>query len=166
MEIHPPKPPVSSDTFKTHITPTLSMLTERLKPVRTYNPTYQTRSLDSLERGFWFVRFEITDSNQSERVGLGDSDAALPIWPSSVFGDFWSFLSDFIGRDGRAGWGVWCILERDGEARSCQVTLKIYAWGEIAMHMYLLLFLASERRIRGMGAQWRDSREKVVIQMP
>lgn len=46
------------------------------------------------------------------------------------------------------------------------LTLKIYAWGEIAVHVYLLLFLASERRIRKMGAQWRDSREEVIIQMP
>ncbi|PLB38897.1 uncharacterized protein BDW47DRAFT_104492 [Aspergillus candidus] len=44
-------------------------------------------------------------------------------------------------------------------------TLKIYAWGETAEHIYLLLFLASERRIRRMGARWRDSRDEVVIVM-
>jgi hypothetical protein len=60
---------------------------------------------------------------------------------------------------------VWCILERD-VLLSDRVTLKVYAWGEVAMHVYLLLFLASERRIRGMGAQWRDYREEVVVQMP
>ncbi|CAI7594159.1 unnamed protein product [Penicillium bialowiezense] len=160
MEIHPPKPPVSSEPFTTHITPTLSMLTERLKPARTYNPEWQTRSLDPLERGFWFLHLDC------ERDGLGEADLALPVWTSSVFATFWSFLSDFIGRDGRAGWGVWCILEQDGDLRSGLVTLKIYGWGEIAMHTYLLLFLASERRIRGMGAQWRDSQEEVIVQMP
>jgi hypothetical protein len=44
--------------------------------------------------------------------------------------------------------------------------MKVYAWGEIASHIYLLLFLASERRIRGMQAEWRDGAEDVVIQMP
>lgn len=34
------------------------------------------------------------------------------------------------------------------------------------MHIYLLLFLASERNIRGMGAQWRDARGEVVIELP
>jgi hypothetical protein len=171
LEIHPPKPPISSAPFKTHITPTLSMLTERLKPARTYNPSSQSRALDPLERGYWFVRFTISDSvtdtdrdtDQQER-DRADSNVPGPIWPAPLFRAFWSFLTEFVGRDGRAGWGVWCILERELGPR--QVTLKVYAWGEVVMHVYLLLFLASERRIRGMGAQWRDFREEVVVQMP
>ncbi|KAN0084728.1 hypothetical protein V8E54_001195 [Elaphomyces granulatus] len=113
-------------------------------------------------------------------------------WTYPFFAQFWSFLDDFIARDGRAGWGVWCILEerqtpnrRDhsrlvtvsrltdpserqrGEFGTAQpLTMKVYAWGEIASHIYLLLFLASERRIRGMQAEWRDGAEDVVIQMP
>lgn len=167
LEIHPPKPPVSSTPFQTHITATLSMLTERLKPARTYNASYQTRDLDPLERGYWFVRFNITDTDQHHRDRDSDStlDGTSPVWPSPLFRTFWSFLSDFVGRDGRAGWGVWCILERNGVS-PCEVTLKVYTWGEIAMHVYLLLFLASERHVRGMGAQWKDSREEVVVQMP
>jgi hypothetical protein len=172
LEIHPPRPPISSTPFKTHITPTLSMLTERLKPSRTYNPSSQSRELDPLERGYWFVRFRITDlETTSNRAGIHtdqererDPTTSDPIWPAPLFRAFWSFLSEFVGRDGRAGWGVWCILERD--LGLGQVTLKVYAWGEVVMHVYLLLFLASERRIRGMGAQWRDYREEVVVQMP
>lgn len=143
------------------------MLTERLKPARTYIPSYQTRDLDPLERGYWFVRFDITGTDRDrdrDRDTLHSN--AIPTWPSPLFEAFWSFLTDFIGRDGRAGWGVWCILERNGDSRSSQVTLKVYAWGEVAMHIYLLLFLASERRVKGMGAQWKDSREEVVVQMP
>lgn len=84
-----------------------------------------------------------------------------------------------MGKDSRAGWGVWCILEYTDVSPSfliaapvhsanevVQVQLKVYAWGEIAMHIYLLLFLASERRVRGMGLQWRDSRDEIVVQMP
>ncbi|KAJ5278401.1 hypothetical protein N7524_004554 [Penicillium chrysogenum] len=88
-------------------------------------------------------------------------------WPYPLFHAFWSFLSDFVGRDGRAGWGVWCILEAAPSTLShSHVSLKVYTWGEVAMHVYLLLYLASERRVRGMGVQWRDAREEVVIQMP
>ncbi|KAJ5844866.1 hypothetical protein N7534_008535 [Penicillium rubens] len=88
-------------------------------------------------------------------------------WPYPLFHAFWSFLSDFVGRDGRAGWGVWCILEAAPSTLShTHVSLKVYTWGEVAMHVYLLLYLASERRVRGMGVQWRDAREEVVIQMP
>ncbi|KAJ5520984.1 hypothetical protein N7463_001437 [Penicillium fimorum] len=189
LEIHPPRPPISTSPFTTHITPTLSMLTERLNPARTYKPSAQSRPLDPLERGYWLVRLTIEPHQHRDPADLPDqtpspkpgitSPTPKPkprpkedrIWPSPLFHAFWSFLSDFVGRDGRAGWGVWCILEADTPAPSTissdtHLSLKVYAWGEVAMHVYLLLFLASERRIRGMGVQWRDSREEVVIQMP
>ncbi|KGO50092.1 hypothetical protein PEX1_081350 [Penicillium expansum] len=201
LEIHPPRPPISTAPFTTHITPTLSMLAERLKPVRTYKPSTQTRPLDPLERGYWLVHLAIEnpqnrdrdspdllpdpDSNpKSETTNHIQTSTTKPTpnpnpkleentqtWPSPLFHAFWSFLSDFVGKDGRAGWGVWCILEAAAPApstlsRDTHVSLKVYAWGEVAMHVYLLLFLASERQIRGMGVQWRDSREEVVIQMP
>ncbi|KAI2709166.1 hypothetical protein CBS147332_6225 [Penicillium roqueforti] len=197
LEIHPPRPPISTASFTTHITPTLSMLTERLNPARIYNPSTQTRPLDPLERGYWLVQLAIED--QTHERDRDRDPADLPLvpspnpkhgttnpnanamlnsnpkenkrsWPSPLFHAFWSFLSDFVGRDGRAGWGVWCILEAatppSTRSSDTHVLLKVYAWGEVAMHVYLLLFLASERRVRGMGVQWRDAREEVVIQMP
>ncbi|KAL2846808.1 hypothetical protein BJX68DRAFT_268522 [Aspergillus pseudodeflectus] len=183
LEIKPPPPPIASSPFITHITPTLEMLTKRLKSPRSYNPTNQTRDLDNLERGYWCLRINIT-SNGPEKP-----TAPNPIsWDTTFFLNFWTFLSDFIAKEGRAGWGVWCIAEDEtpssrtpvpqetpeGEASQLlgtprttqQLAVKVYAWGEIACHIYLLLFLASERRIRKMGAQWRDARDIVVIQMP
>ncbi|KAL2216508.1 hypothetical protein M432DRAFT_582861 [Thermoascus aurantiacus ATCC 26904] len=175
LEIHPPPPPVSTEKFKSHITPTLHMLAERLKLSRTYRPTRQTRELHPLERGFWLLLINVFIQQKSE-VGARNN------WTLSFFTRFWSFLSDFIAKEGRAGWGVWCILE---EAQSSgtdtapstsqryengnntkSLTLKVYAWGEVAAHVYLLLFLASERRIRGMRAQWKDGVEETVIEMP
>ncbi|KAJ9480519.1 hypothetical protein VN97_g13040 [Penicillium thymicola] len=197
LEIHPPRPPISTAPFTTHITPTLSMLTERLNPARTYKPTTQTRPLDPLERGYWLVHLAVEEPRSLERTSAdladpnpipesGTTNATqnptsrsrskskpkeiMRTWPCPLFHAFWSFLSDFVGRDGRAGWGVWCILEAAAApstlSSDTHVSLKVYAWGEVAMHVYLLLFLASERRIRGMGVQWRDAGEEVVIQMP
>ncbi|KAJ5817321.1 hypothetical protein N7447_009554 [Penicillium robsamsonii] len=178
LEIHPPRPPISTSPFTTHITPTLSMLTERLNPARTYKPSTQSRPLDPLERGYWLVRLAIEPQQHRDPADLPDQTPnpkprpkKYRTWPSPLFHAFWSFLSDFVGRDGRAGWGVWCILEAGTPtpltiSSDTHLSLKVYTWGEVAMHVYLLLFLASERRIRGMGVQWRDSREEVVIQMP
>lgn len=109
-------------------------------------------------------------------------------WDRELFSRFWGFMEDLIAKEGRAGWGVWCVLEREEPEvesgadrdlvpdRGCDLhptyppnpesfVLKVYTWGEIAPHVYLLLYLASERWIRGMGAQWRDASEGVVIQM-
>ncbi|KAL4984262.1 hypothetical protein BDW68DRAFT_167348 [Aspergillus falconensis] len=185
LEIKPPPPPISSSPFKTHITPTLEMLSNRLKSPRTYNPIFQTRDLDTLERGYWYLRLTLVRGSESESENhnqtiAGTSSAAL-CWDKPLFTRFWTFLSEFICKEGRAGWGVWCILEdqrdRDrhtngeystsiGPINAQFLSLKVYAWGEIASHIYLLLFLASERRIRKMAAQWRDGRDEVVIQMP
>lgn len=163
LQIQSPLPPISTAAFTSHITPTLAMLATRLRSARTYTPLHQTRPLDKLERGHWFVPLTLVE----------DGVAADPnTWDMMFFARFWSFLSDFITEQ-RAGWGVWCILEEapavpaKGPACSLRNTvLKVYAWGEIAAHIYLLLFLASERRIRKMGAQWRDGADQVVIQMP
>lgn len=219
LQIHPPPPPISSAPFTTHITPTLAMLTERLNPGRTYKPTTQLRDLNTLERGYWAMRIGIVHFDQlSDRPDIdvhteharGQSESkAQPstatkpqdqndkrIWTAAFFTRFWTFLSEFIGKDARAGWGVWCFLDLDenhlGDPSPVPVTdssnpaalaaprtmpprsntdavsvlLKVYTWGEIAMHIYLVLFLASERRIRGLGVQWVDARGEVVIQMP
>ncbi|KAL4786273.1 hypothetical protein BJX76DRAFT_130122 [Aspergillus varians] len=197
LEIKPPPPPISSSPFTTHITPTLEMLAKRLRSPRTYSPTTQTRSLNSLERGYWYLHLRI---NLAPEVNPSNLSPSPSFWDKPLFSRFWTFLSDFISEEGRAGWGVWCILEDEdedqnevmipapqetdgdgepntttaaaaaaaaGHARSEQsVSLKVYAWGEIACHIYLLLFLASERRVRKMGAQWLDSRDEIVIQMP
>ncbi|KAJ5404364.1 hypothetical protein N7509_004235 [Penicillium cosmopolitanum] len=234
IKITPPPPPISTSPFITHITPTLSMLTQRLKPERIYKPLRQTRDLDKLERGYWALRIPIhTAPNQDSNLAQSSAAAAAAAtspnptqkpWDIPSFYRFWSFLSDFIGKDARAGWGVWCIVEQINKAdptassdtkeqsqsqshslpstastdidnpsppppskhtgtqaatstttpkdtpipgpESLSLSLKLYAWGEVAMHVYLLLFLASERRVKGMGAEWRDSGEKVVISMP
>ena len=216
LEIHSPPPPISTSSFTTHITETLSMLTKRLNPTRTYKPLHQTRPLHQLERGYWAMHLTIQPDNQDQTNKKTNSPVPVPVpdpvsapsrnqnpntdpadqgpanpeknklikdqpqdqdpdhnWSLSTFHRFWSFLSEFIGNS-RAGWGVWCVLEH-GEAlsvpenhldESIRVQLKVYAWGEIAMHVYLLLFLASERRVRRMGMHWKDSLEELVIQMP
>ncbi|KAL4900685.1 hypothetical protein BDW74DRAFT_161358 [Aspergillus multicolor] len=150
------------------------MLTKRLNPLRTYNPTTQTRDLDTLERGYWYFHINLVPETEATAPG------SLPnptYWDKPLFTRFWTFLTELIAKEGRAGWGVWCILEERDPSRGAEadepakynaqaLSLKVYAWGEIACHIYLLLFLASERRIRKMGAQWRDGCDEVVIQMP
>ncbi|KAH8429717.1 uncharacterized protein LDX57_007388 [Aspergillus melleus] len=192
MQIRPPPPPISNKRFTTHITPTLSMLFKRLHSPRIYTPIQQSRPLDILERGYWYLRIDILHAD----ADANKSKTHPNTWDRFLFNRFWSFLSELVGKEGRAGWGVWCYLEdvsssvstdpgsgsetRSGSRTDSNSTsphnqrippahelgLKVYAWGEIAVHIYLLLFLASERRIRKMGAQWYDGSEEVVIRMP
>jgi hypothetical protein len=183
------------------------MLTERLKPARTYKPTHQSRELDKLERGYWVMNINIVTkaaaapTREQEKPSSkeipgsvsGSGSGPPQTWTETQFTHFWIFLSDFIVKEARAGWGVWCIVDRVesqpqrhppnthahnhadkgtdpatliAENTHIPVQLKVYAWGEVAMHIYLMLYLASDRRVRGMGLRWVDSWEEVVIQMP
>lgn len=202
MEIHPPSPPTGTGSFSTHITPTLLMLAGRLKLSRIFNPLKQTRSLKTLERGYWRLALSVdktvvSDSRVSPRATIArpEPQRTLPPhqWTHSFFSRVWNFLRNFIAREGLAGWGVWCLLTEvscsSSLPSSSSITssspqlspqlqtmatttttttnfiLKIYCWGEVAAHIYGLLFLATERRIRGMHLQWRDAADQVVIEM-
>ncbi|OJD10125.1 hypothetical protein ACJ73_09929 [Blastomyces percursus] len=228
LEINPPRPvPSSTAQFTTHITPTLQMLTNKLKLSKVYNPPRQKRPLRTLERGYWLLNLTISDSITSTNGNNKDNITALPWarssiatptskpWTSKHFFDFWGFLSKFIADDGRAGWGVWCICEPHSHPPpSCSmcsapsslshsvndltspdhiqcsaetgtqfyqqegrggpggaddakhVTVKIYTWGEVAPHIYLLMYLASDRSVRKVpGVQWRDGADEPVIFM-
>lgn len=171
LEIHPLPPAASSSPFDTHITPTLQMLSERLGVSRIFNPTQKARDLRILERGYWLFKVKVVNSKEEEKQQRHRYDDSF--WPLPLFIRFWSFLADFIGKEGRAGWGVWCVREPQNLSQGEIVELhpprvehvKIYTWGEVVPHVYLLLFLASERRIKSMCAQWRDAKDDVVIQM-
>ncbi len=90
LEIHPPRPPVGTAQFKTHLT--LSLTTVSAQLAKHFEPISHVRPLEPLERGHWLL-----------------STAGFP---SEIKERFWDFLLSFLN-EGRAGWGVWTI--RDGE---------------------------------------------------
>ena len=90
------------------------------------------------------------------------------------------------------GWGVWCTREAfDEECRPLSASeegtngggtadldqalqsvtprsaglgrVRVFCWGEVVEHVYLLLYVASRSRIRKVGAVWVDADEEVVI---
>lgn len=42
---------------------------------------------------------------------------------------------------------------------------KVYCWGEIVPEIWLLLFMASHRQIKGCGAAWIDAGGEIIVQM-
>jgi hypothetical protein len=146
------------------------MLAERMNLERHFRPAHQARALHTLERGYWFLRLPIDTSDPR--------GAPAPFWSLELFVQFWNYLSTFIAQEGRAGWGVWCICDLEEgahnggndniEASSGRVylTVKVFTWGEIAPHIYLLLYLATDKRVKTLpGLEWRDSKEEPVIRM-
>ncbi|GAB7342673.1 hypothetical protein MBLNU457_g0827t1 [Dothideomycetes sp. NU457] len=164
LSIHPPAPPTSLAPFKTHVTPALASLLAHPDISTKYDPHIQTRPVLLSERGFWSL------DTRSLRAAH-----AL---------EFWDFLTKFVGR-GSAGFGVWATrggdevrtvgsgssaevdeIQHEGVATKGLGTVRVFCWGEVVPHVYLLLYVASKSRIKKIGAQWLDAGGEVVVQMP
>jgi hypothetical protein len=143
LEIRPSAPRTSTAnlTAEMLITDPLQQLAKQISSQCQYPfaPCEQTRKLRPMERGYWLVNCERWDSNIRSRC--------------------WNVLGKYVGRD-LAGWGVSCT--RDAETRS----IRVYCWGIIAEHIYLLLHMASASKIKGTGACWIGGDGITIITMP
>ncbi|MCJ1362146.1 hypothetical protein MMC16_001248 [Acarospora aff. strigata] len=179
--IHPPPPQTTSLPFKTHITPTLALLATHVDLPKRYIPRTTTRPLRPLERGHWAVSCDtfapalrikiwkfLTDLVGGGRAGWGvwcewvtshpeeESDDASA---AGVEGDKASKprQGDDRKREQRA---------QGNQKRKEKEMIRFYCWGEVAPHIYIVLFLATSRMIKGTGARWVDGGGNVVVQMP
>jgi hypothetical protein len=136
LELYPPSPAVSIDPLTPDdcIPPKLAKLARDVSS--RYQPTIQ-RELEPFERGHWLV--DCTTWTPHARI------------------DAWNFIGEYF-KSGSAGWGVWCRRDKTHD------WIKLYCWGCVTKHMYLLLYLASGRALKYTGAQWKDADGEVVIQ--
>ncbi|EFQ26396.1 hypothetical protein CGRA01v4_05525 [Colletotrichum graminicola] len=138
LEIHPAGPPVGTTDLTPDdlLTPKLRELARQLNISKRYAPIVQERELRPFERGHWQLDWTRWRPTLRERA--------------------WHFLTDYI-LEGFAGWGVWCKRAEDWTG------LRVYCWGHIAGHVYLALYLASERALKKDVARWVDGAGEVVV---
>lgn len=78
-------------------------------------------------------------------------------WDEELRRSAWEFLGRHL-EGGLVGWGVSC--GRD-EAFSW---MRVYCWGGVVGHLYLVLWLASQRRVKATGTVWvAGDGERVVV---
>lgn len=124
-----------------------SQITKHLAAIKTKNPNRfkprnVQRDLESDERGFWRV-----DCTR---------------WRFNAQRDFWLLLCEHV-LSGRLGWAT--TLHRESMAHEDLGSVRIYCWGQIVEHMWLILWLCSEGKIFGLGSEWIDANGIVVINM-
>ena len=139
------------DKYTTHVTDSLRFLAEDSEIKGHYQPSTVLRDIRPLERGYWLI----------------DTSS----WLSQIQVDFWSFLEKLVG-NGSAGWGVWCTRGKSEESvppcdpnETSLGTVKVFCWGEIVKHVYLLLYVASKSKVRKLGLRWIDAEGKTIVQM-
>lgn len=140
LELHAPDPPTSIMEVESasFVTPGLERLAQDLNIPKRYRPKKKSRDLRPDERGYWLV------------------DCST--WNTQLKRDAWAYLANYVGT-GVAGWGIWC--RRDPDFRC----LRVYCWGLVTAHIYLLLYLASQRRILYTSTSWIDSEGVPVVVM-
>jgi hypothetical protein len=137
--IRAPAPQPSLQPFKTHITESLKYLSETPSLAQSYKPVSISRALEDSERGCWI--FNITPR------------------PAQLRSEFFQFLAKMI-EPGRVGWGVWCVRER-----ASSLVVRVFCWGEVVRHVYLMLYVASKSKVRKLGLRWVDAGGEVVVRM-
>ncbi|KAM0310994.1 hypothetical protein ACHAO8_007610 [Botrytis cinerea] len=104
-----------------------------------FNPTFQTRPCRPLERGYWLIHAEDLGDLLKKRL--------------------WSYLFRVIPK-GDLGWGI--SAERTNDWN----TVRVYCWGGVVKEIYLILFCASENKLKYGDACWKDADGEMVILMP
>jgi hypothetical protein len=179
---HAPSPQIIHSGYTTHLTRSLSALASRLPTAKFFRPISTTREIHSSERGHWALHIPVMlVINQSPtapaRTSLSSAsnDTSQISWTESQFIQFFRSLSSFI-RSGCAGWGVSIYQAPTPSNRappdhattvnSTTVILKITCWGEIVPHMYLAMWVLSDKRVGRLdGVVWKDAKGGVLVEM-
>lgn len=66
--------------------------------------------------------------------------------------------------DAGAAAGAGAVDRQWGGLKEGEV-VKVFCWGEVVGEIWILLFVASGRRVKGVGARWVDARGKAVVVM-
>ncbi len=141
--VRPQSPPVGNGPLTSFITPTLQSMMQTPELAGRYRPLYFTRPLIPAERGYWCME---TDE-----------------WPLDAQDDFWRFMERLISQS-ELGWHVWIIREPRGGQNGLGL-VKVFCWGEVVQHVYLVLYLASHRWTKKAGCTWVDGTDQIVIRI-
>ena len=139
----PPPPAISVESptaLPSQITKHLAVLKTR-NPDR-FKPLRVGRSLQPDERGYW--RIDCTKMRPDLQQ------------------DFWSSLYGHVC-SGRIGWGT--TLHRDSDSAYALGVVRLYCWGEVVEHFWLLLWLCSNGMVVSLGLRWIDADGVAVVEM-
>jgi hypothetical protein len=129
----------SPGTLPSQITPYLATI--KTQSPTQFKPIKKLRSPAPDTRGWWSI-----DCSQ---------------WPAQTQKDFWDAICELL-TDGRLGWAT--SLHREIGAQTLG-EIRLYCWGELVEHMWLVLWLCSKGEVEGAGLKWFDAWKTAVFEM-
>lgn len=143
VDAYPPEPKVSiacPGGLPSQITAALEVLKKqnpkRFKPIKERG----TPKVDA--RGFWSIY--------------------CAHWPLQLQQEFWNNMCEQVTSE-RLGWGV--TLHREGGTSQSLGRVKLYCWGEVVEHMWLVLWLCSRGKVIGSKLKWFDADGIAMFEM-
>ena len=106
-------------------------------------------------------------STVDEAFLLAQTPEPAYLWTESDFLSLHAALSQHY-HTSIVGWGCRVFLDFQPSAPPRQilnVEMKVTCWGEVIPHLYLTLWVLSDRRSAEMAMEWRDGAEEVVVRM-
>ncbi|KAF1840619.1 uncharacterized protein K460DRAFT_297127 [Cucurbitaria berberidis CBS 394.84] len=107
-----------------------------------FKPSKKLRTPKPDDRGYWSVN--------------------CSVWRGKLQHEFWSSLCEHV-LSGRLGWGS--TVHRESSTRVLG-QIKLYCWGEVVEHMWLVLWICSRGRVSGSRSKWYDADGIAVFEVP
>lgn len=103
------------------------------------------------------AQYEEAKQNGSlDQFGQSSELGAQGLWTEEELVGFWRNISSFI-ENGKAGWGTRIVGEEvsDGESGgSRKVRIRIFTWGEVIGHVYLAVWVLSDKLAARIPMRW------------
>lgn len=115
----------------------LEKLAASMQVDKKYRPKFQAREMRPFERGYWLM-------------GLGG-------WEFEEKIKAWGFLGNYIRRDGKAGWGTRACRDESWD------WIRLYGWEHIAAELYILLYVASYRKLKFVETRFYGAAGDVLV---
>ncbi|KAK4945250.1 hypothetical protein LTR10_015409 [Elasticomyces elasticus] len=157
--------------YKTHLTRTLQKLAVRVPLSKHFRPALVARDVNVLERGYWLFSVRIVEDTgagrgrrtSADQRSTGESSSvAAARWTEKEFIQFWQNSSRFVA-EGKAGWGTALVKEAMEDGAVWKI--RIFTWGEVLGHIWLALWVLSDKAIGRICMHWIAGDETVIVKM-
>jgi hypothetical protein len=101
----------------------------------------------------------------------GQASKRCDLWTEDEFLGFWDVLKKYI-EDGKAGHGLSVTKDWDCEAvtpgrstQSIYARIRVYTWGEVVGHIWIALWVLSDKRTAYVPMEWLSADGSMVVKM-
>ncbi|KAK6336344.1 hypothetical protein TWF696_001905 [Orbilia brochopaga] len=159
-------PPPGVNSNPKPITPMMQRLYANAKLDKYFRPKTFAREMRRRERGYWRMdlsRWPRSGGSKASAAGNGGLTAAKSTAEKKY--DFWNRLAGYV-RGGDLGEArLFFESESEGAGDHVGDILRLYCWGEVAVHIWVILYAISDRIVSALALKWVDSAGHTIIEM-